>query len=558
MIKRMNKATSLLLAAAAVVSIVPAVGVSAAEKLETKEGTIEQAVAFEGGKYIYEGYKTDADETGVYYNDGNADKLEEDLNADSMTKFGNKYAAVEESDEYLVDLSTGKVSDETTEDITDNVKSKLKSALSKTDRYGKVSSTSSSSMTLNQISQDQFGATWYEYTTTGAAATYSGYVNDAGKYIDTDYTANIYVLNAAGTKIVKISNFGEKNTDYNITVNKTSATTIAQDNDYIYRLVNVDVVYADTATTSQATYIQKISKAQGVEEDDAYLPNTVASYEVSSVYDSENADDAAATITAGGDFRVINGVLYVTKNNDDNTEVTVTTIKLKKDKATKDGAATKLDLYLAEQDVQESQDIAGANAVSIDVDGNTWAVNDGKIYKFDGTDFNSVYTCDTGIDTLDVYNADSLIAWQDGKDIYTTVDKEATETPVDNTTVTPVVNKGWVKTDAGWTFYNNGSQLKGQWVNDGGVWYMIKADGIMATGWYNDNGTWYYLAGSGAMKTGWLNDNGTWYYLQSSGAMKTGWLNDNGTWYYLSGSGAMLANTVVDGYKLSASGAWVK
>jgi len=40
--------------------------------------------------------------------------------------------------------------------------------------------------------------------------------------------------------------------------------------------------------------------------------------------------------------------------------------------------------------------------------------------------------------------------------------------------------------------------------------------------------------------------------------MKTGWLNDNGTWYYLNGSGAMLANTIVDGYKLGASGAWAK
>ena len=40
--------------------------------------------------------------------------------------------------------------------------------------------------------------------------------------------------------------------------------------------------------------------------------------------------------------------------------------------------------------------------------------------------------------------------------------------------------------------------------------------------------------------------------------MATGWVNDNGTWYYLNGSGAMLSNTVVDGYKLGASGAWVK
>lgn len=59
------------------------------------------------------------------------------------------------------------------------------------------------------------------------------------------------------------------------------------------------------------------------------------------------------------------------------------------------------------------------------------------------------------------------------------------------------------------------------------------------------------------MKTGWLNDNGNWYYLQSWGGMQTGWFNDNGTWYYLYSNGVMAANTVINGYNLSASGAWV-
>ncbi|NFE75542.1 hypothetical protein FC758_17050, partial [Clostridium botulinum] len=40
--------------------------------------------------------------------------------------------------------------------------------------------------------------------------------------------------------------------------------------------------------------------------------------------------------------------------------------------------------------------------------------------------------------------------------------------------------------------------------------------------------------------------------------MKTGWLNDNGTWYFLNASGKMLSNTVVDGYKLGANGAWIR
>jgi glucan-binding YG repeat protein len=60
------------------------------------------------------------------------------------------------------------------------------------------------------------------------------------------------------------------------------------------------------------------------------------------------------------------------------------------------------------------------------------------------------------------------------------------------------------------------------------------------------------------MKLNWINAGGVWYYLKADGVMATGWLNDNGTWYYLNVSGAMLANTTVDGYTLNASGAWVK
>ena len=554
MLKRMNKATSLLIAAAAVVSLVPATGVSAAEKLETKEGTIEQAIAFDGGKYIFDGYKTDDDESGLYYNDGQADKQLDDIDADSMDKYGSKYAQVEDgSDEYLIDLSTGSVQDEDSSDKADSVKTKLKSALTKTDRYGKVDSTSK--ITLDEITTAQFGETWYSYTTTGASATYSGYVNESGKYVDTDFLANIYVVNAAKTKTVKIEKFGEKDSNSGITVNLVSAKTLAEDSDYIYRRVIVDIVAADS-TTTQATYVQKISKVQGDQEDDAYLPKSVTSYEVSTAYDSEDGDDAATIVNDdNAQFRVINGDLYATTN--DGSTVTVTTVKLKKDKVTLDGATTKLDVYLAEQDVQEDQDIAGENAVSIDADGNTWALDNGKIYKFDGSDFTQVYTVDTGLDTLDVYNADSLIAWADGDDIYATVDTEATETPVDETPA-PVVTAGWVKnTDGTWSFNKADGTKSTGWVQDG-AWYYLNANGIMQTGWVNDNGTWYYLTGSGAMATGWVNDNGTWYYLAGSGAMKTGWLNDNGTWYYLSGSGAMLANTTVDGYKLNASGAWVK
>ena len=168
--------------------------------------------------------------------------------------------------------------------------------------------------------------TWYSYVTTGAAATDSGYVNETGKYVDTDVTANMYVKDV-NNKTVKVAEFGKANSGSSIVVTKDDSKTkeIAEDNDYIYREVTVDIT---NATTSSAVYIQKISKAQGTTKDGAYLPNTVTSYEVSSAYNSTDATDAATAINdTDTSFRVVNGVLYATKN--DGSKVTVTTIKLK-------------------------------------------------------------------------------------------------------------------------------------------------------------------------------------------------------------------------------------
>ena len=798
MIKRMNKVTSLLIAAAAIVSLVPATGVSATERLQTKEGTIESAIAFDGGKYIYDGYKTEDDATGIYYNAGDKDKLVKDFNADSITKYGDKYAKVVDGlDEYFVDLTTGQVTnDETTEDKIDSTKYDLKAALKKADRYSSIKNDDGQVNSITQIAQAQFGDVWYQYaadgdidasnittdnadgtkstakilipdyatgttvnfggksyvcdnaaqgtkatvvitvptitapgtttgtvkingksitvtttttqqdlqiailaevknivdgtfdfanatisgdtitvtdsvakeylpsqltaiaakyntsddfvlagtqvavattttagieqisgkvgsqeqlnaailadvkantgalstvfdvvnatvvngrvelqtklakeyyqseyntaltgytldgsiilgtpstatTTTGGKVQYIGFTDESGKYIDASYVANMNVYSKTRGITTKIENFGKENTNAKLKVELVSLNAIDQNKDFIYAIAKVNVT-GEGALEGTQYFMQKISKARGEQHDGAYLPKSVTSYQITDVYNSGDADDAVTSINEAQELRVINDVVYATKI--DTNKVTVTTIKLKKDKVKLDGGTTDIDTYLAEQDVQEDQDIAGENAVSIDVDGNTWALNKGEIFKFDGTKFTTVYNVDRAFDTLDVYNTDSLIAWEDGEDAYATVDKEVT-TPVE----TPVTTKGWVNTASGWTFFNaDGSQAKGQWVNDGGVWYMIKADGIMATGWYNDNGTWYFLNTSGAMKTGWVNDNGTWYFLQSSGAMKTGWLNDNGTWYYLNTSGAMAANTTVDGYKLNASGAWVK
>ena len=143
MIKRANKLTALLVAATAVVSIAPVA--NAATKLETKDGTIENAIAFDGGKYIYDGYMTDDDESGLYFHDSKDNFLEEDDDydfVDGSVKYGTKYAVVEnDGDEYLLDLSTGKIlDDECLEDIEENLEHKMKTTFNKVDRYESLKS----------------------------------------------------------------------------------------------------------------------------------------------------------------------------------------------------------------------------------------------------------------------------------------------------------------------------------------------------------------------------------------------------------------------------------
>ena len=42
-----------------------------------------------------------------------------------------------------------------------------------------------------------------------------------------------------------------------------------------------------------------------------------------------------------------------------------------------------------------------------------------------------------------------------------------------------------------------------------------------------------------------------------SGDMATGWKDVNGIWYYLYSDGSMAYNTIIDGYNLDVSGAWI-
>ena len=564
MIKRMTKATSLLVAAAAMMSLVPA---SAATKLAVKEGTIENAIAFEGGNYVFYGYKTDDDDNGVYFNDGSKDKLLEDVeDYDNLIKYGAKYVIAQDgddtSDQYMIDLSTGKVSDDdTAEDLKSTIQTRLNSLLRKTERY--ENGGDKPVETVNRISENQFGDVWYEYTATTGEAVVTGYTNQSGKYIDASVTANMYVYDAADNRMVKVEEFNKGyGKDDKVSVTLEEANTIAEDSNYIYRVVKVGLTGSSTVQTKKnvageyvreeqktAYYLQKISKAQGDKEDDAYLPKSVESYEISEILGNKDAKDAYdALVEADSDnlvgIRAVDGVLYVTTLSDDEVKVVkLTTKKSEKIEVKLSSTSTKkYDVSI----LKKADDVdTDAYDVSIDVDGNVWAIYKGEISRsVKGGDFEVVYTCDRSLDRLDVYNEKSLVAWDEDGEVYTTVQegKEASKDEAEDIVGgDTTVKTGWDK-------------------NADGTWVLYDAAGKKLTGWQLVNGTWYYMdKTTGIMQTGWLNDNGTWYYLQSNGAMKTGWLQDtDGRWYFLQSNGAMATNTVVDGYRLGANGAWIR
>ena len=619
MFRRSSKLTAMLVAAAAVVSIVPA---TAAERLGSKDGNITHAAAFEGA-YIYDGYRTDDDDSALYYNKGSKDvNVDEDEDYDSydLSRYGTKYATVKDGqDEYLVDLSTGKIDDEETlADKLENAKNKLKSKINKTDRYENFTSFADDDEDVSRILQNKYGEVWYQYSAAGdsdvekrmttAAAAYVGFTDESGKYIDVSQTANMYIYVPAEEKAVKfeeygdVKEYGDKENKTKLTLRLNKVTPVSQDKDYIYAVAEVEVgtcdednnITAVPGVQSTQYFFQKISKDQGDKQDGAYLPKSVSSYQLdtSKIYDNGDMSDATKVLLAavgyiedGKDTKVVDGdkrqvvnvevkdgMIYATSKEE--KKVKIWKLKFKKDKVdafevNADGTIKKdnkgnaiknekVDAYVVKKDGDGDHDIVNG-AVSIDVNGNTWALDEGVIVKADGTDFKDVYTVDRSLKHLDVYDEKNLISWDD-EDVYTTVSegKKQTETDAgvdeDKKDETPVVKAGWDKNaDGTWAFYKDGAKATG-WLNDKGTWYYLDAAGTMKTGWVQA-GSWYYLNASGAMQTGWVNDNGTWYYCNGSGAMQTGWLLDGSTWYYLNANGSMAANTTVDGYVLGANGA---
>ena len=113
---------------------------------------------------------------------------------------------------------------------------------------------------------------------------------------------------------------------------------------------------------------------------------------------------------------------------------------------------------------------------------------------------------------------------------------------------------GWTSVGSHWYYLNADGTMATGWVSIGGHWYYLNADGSMATGWVSIGGHWYYLNADGSMATGWASVGGHWYYLNTDGSMATGWVSVGGHWYYLNTDGSMASSQWIDGWYVDASG----
>lgn len=540
---KFNKLMSLLMGAAVISSVVPTTTANAAIKLQALEGTIYDAKAFKDGVYVFDGYKGEEQDSAMYFFNGKEDVEIED--AETMgSKYGMNYINFKD-DEILFNLVTGQAEEDDEETRVSMVENKFRSSvIKKADRYENTPYL----IQVGKIAEDIFSGVWYEYVVANsddlddATEKYTVYLSDSGKYVDASETLNVVYYDKDGNKI-NLDTYEDVKEKENLSIVKEETLLIDAEN--IYKVIAImDTDKLKAGMNPLTTYALKVSMEQGEKEDGAYIPKSVTSYETYDLNALETIEDYRANkLTA----RVSGNSLYIIKTEDDSVTVDRYIMKKIKDKDSVEGKSLDKRVLELDEDFDDVQN-EDMQDYDIDVQGNLWVLNKGKVQKLENGKLETKYTVDRTMDNLSVFAENSMIIWNTDNEVYSVVapqkavEEEKTEESVEGTE-----SKDEVQTVAGWK------------KNSDGTWSYTKVDGTKANGWLMDNNTWYYLNSEGVMQTGWIKDKEQWYYLDISGAMHTGWLKDtNGKWYYLYNNGAMAYNTVIDGYTLDASGAWIQ
>ena len=559
MFRRSTKITSLIVAAASVVTMVPAMAADV-KKVDSQDGTVYNAVAYKDGQIYIDGELEDKDEAAYYLANGKYTDLDDIDSGDNVNPYGDKYVEVDDGDYYL-DLSTGKVTDDDVKgDLEDDAATALRKKVKKDNdgRYleadeDKIFDTDTDA---SYVPTNKFGEVWFETSygvdgidadKNGRATDFTVYTDVSGNYIDADYNlGKINVINVSTDDSATLKNTNDD--DDNVRGAIKHVKTIASDKDYIYRLAELTISYNGKDVTAEAGFgsknnpinvttdnavrltsipvIQKISKAQNSDDvDGAKYAKTVNTYFVTN--DEGKAKDLYDK------FSVVDGKLV--NYEYDGGKVYAKAITLK----------SKNGYYYTDISDGADCDVESSNAYGVGVDGTLYILDSGYVKTFDNDeDFDKIYKVDGSMDELSVYDKNNIVVWNEDDETYSIIAGKATE---EDTTTDDAVTTGWVQ-DA-----------------TTGAWSYTKADGTKAIGWFQSptSGLWYYMDANGVMQAnGWIQDGGSWYFLKNTagnlGAMQTGWIQTGGKWYYCNASGAMLSNTTVGGYVLGADGAWIK
>ncbi|AQR98186.1 N-acetylmuramoyl-L-alanine amidase family protein [Clostridium saccharoperbutylacetonicum] len=598
MLKRITKVTSLLVVAASIVSMVPAMAVDV-KKISADEAIVYQGISIGDGTFYLDAELNDKDEAIYLYANGKFAKVDGAEAGDKInglvTYNDKKYLEMDDGD-YYVDLKTGEITHEDIlGDIDDDAELAVRKAI-KANNDGRFDKTYYDEVVKAEYDhgtcKTMFGPTgvWRKfYYKLNMADLYGDqysavYSDDKGNYIDADYNLGkigIYSTGAAITIKNTESTYELKGTDgqtYEIKATISNDTPKDEELESITRTAELSIwgrvknsgddyenitdqvyfgsksnhhkqtVINGSGDNKSVTVIQKISKAQSSDDIDGIK----YSKDVSTYFITDE-DGAAVHLLGLSDTSNTNvdGSGYGTISSGPQGYMLssyCSSAKLKQYAETINFKSENGYYYI---------DVSDSDSVSIDsLDesvigfGDLFDLSsDGYVEMFNGKDssFEKLYKVDGGMNKISVSLPSEVIVWNKDDGIYSIITSKAST--LDKTATTNT------KTTAGET----ASTVVSGWSKEAnGAWTYVKTDGTKATGWFQDGSTWYYLKEDGIMTTGWQNIKGNWYYLNSSGAMQTGWINDKGIWYYCNEFGVMLADTTVDGYKVGSNGTWIQ
>ncbi len=614
MLKRSMKAIGLIVAATSIMSMVPAMA-DEVKKVETLDGTVEDAKAYGNGIFLVYGYKTEDDDTSIYSAtvDGKFNKIDGVDSSDYKTTFGDPakgiYIPVDDYDEEYLDASNNFkiVDDDLNQSQLDDASRKLKNKI-KNDNNGRFDKDFYATTVPQAASKragadirypylDGFSGQWmhYKYKLDDSQVCIYDKLNNNpesdsmvysdldGNYVDADYnlgnlkvsttSASVTIQNTHDTYDIK-----DDGVTYELKAELRENSFLSEGYSDMYRSANL-YIYRKQKGDPDSSYQLVTGQVMFGSGDKKHKLTTNSDGSVTVIHDFSKA--AASDTIDGIKYPKTSQLYFVADENGASEDVLglrtgsryaqpmilsgmkgITSLFL--DITNNKVSAQTISLkqkngfkYVDMSDV-DSLDIEMGSGSIAKPGGNLWVVNDGYVYAYDQVQesFVKQYRVDDSINRISMNGTNNMIAWNQDKGVYSIVYNKPAAGAAGSTTQNGAVTGNTTTTGAAVVV---GDAAKAGWLkNTDNTWYYIKSDGTKETGWIKDNEKWYYLKSNGIMATGWINDNGTWYYLNTSGDMQTGWINDNGNWYYCDASGAMLANTSVDGYALGNDGAWIK